>query len=75
MTAPNDPPDPILTHLPPERLLETSNWHLIQAGLVCMHHVETVQRYVAYENQHDQRPWVLQLLAERATDLRNCAPK
>lgn len=70
MTAADDTADPILTQLPPERLLETSNGRLIQAGLVCMHQVTTVQMYAAHENQHRQRPWVLRLLAERASDLR-----
>lgn len=62
--------DAILEHLPPERLLTASQWQLIRAGIVCMHHVETVQQYVGYENRHDQRQWVLRLLAQRAAELR-----
>lgn len=68
--GPDSSTDAIREQLPPERLLATSEWRLIQAGIVCMHHVETVQQYVAYENQNEQRSWVLRLLAERAETLR-----
>lgn len=62
--------DAICEQLPPERLLTDTQWQLIRAGIVCMHHVETVQQYVAYENQHEQRLWVLRRLAKRSETLR-----
>lgn len=56
--------------LPPEKFLETDHPRLIRAGVVCMHDIETVRAYVAHENQHQQRGWVLRLLATRAATLR-----
>lgn len=61
--------DAILTELPPEKLLDTSNHRLIRAGLQCMYSRETVQAYLGYENQHQNRTWVQRLLAERAREL------
>jgi predicted Fe-S protein YdhL (DUF1289 family) len=68
--ARNDETDPILEQLPPEQLLETTHWDLIKAGIVCMHQIETVQQYVAYENQHQQRTAILRLLQQRAATIR-----
>ena len=56
--------------LPPETLLDTDHYQLIRAGVACMYDVETVRAYVAHENQHQQRGWVLRLLATRAATLR-----
>mgnify|MGYP006278496553 FL=1 len=57
--------------LPPETLLDTDQYQLIRAGVACMYDVETVRAYVAHENQHQQRGWVLRLLATRAATLRD----
>lgn len=67
-TAPDG--DTILEKLPPEQLLETEQWQLIQAGTACMHELDTVQQYVAYENQHAQRTWIFHLLSHRGRELR-----
>ena len=64
-----DPDDKILEELPPDRFLDTSNARLIKAGLHCMHSRETVQQYLAYENQHENRTWIQRLLARRAREL------
>ena len=56
--------------LPPETLLDTDQLRLIRAGVACMDDIETVRAYVAYENQHRGRGWVLRLLARRAAQLR-----
>jgi hypothetical protein len=61
---------PITEVLPPEKLLETDQTSLIRGGVACMHDIETVQQYVAYENRNDRRRWVLRMLAERAATLR-----
>ena len=63
----------ILEALPPATLLETDNQRLIRGGVACMHDVETVREYVGYENQHQRRRWVLQMLADRAATLRESA--
>lgn len=68
--VPDSDTDAICEQLPPEQLLETSKWRLIRAGIICMHHIETVQQYAAYENQHEQRRWVLRSLADQATEIR-----
>jgi hypothetical protein len=34
-----------------------------------MHSRETVQQYLAYENQHENRTWIQRLLARRAREL------
>jgi len=56
--------------LPPEKLLDTNQQGLMRGGIACMHDIPTVQQYVAYENQHERRRWVLRMLAERAAVLR-----
>ena len=56
--------------LPPATLLDTDQPRLIRAGVACMHDVDTIRAYVAYENQHQRRGWVLRLLARRAATLR-----
>jgi len=61
--------DKILEEIPPERFLETTNTRLLLAGLKCMHSRETVMRYLAYENQHENRTWIQRLLADRAREL------
>jgi cell division FtsZ-interacting protein ZapD len=63
-------PTRIAEALPPERLLETNQQRLIRGGIACMHDIPTVQQYVAYENQHERRRWVLRMLANRASMLR-----
>lgn len=64
-----DSDDKILEELPPKRFLDTSNARLIKAGLHCMHSRETIQQYLAYENQHKNRTWVQRFLARRAREL------
>ena len=61
--------DAIQDKLPPDKLLDTTNARLIRAGLQCMHARETVQVYLGYENQHENRTCVQRLLAERAREL------
>lgn len=61
---------PITEAIPPEKLLETDQASLIRGGVACMHDIETVQQYVAYENRNDPRRWVFRMLAERAATLR-----
>ena len=63
-------PTQIAEALPPEKLLETNQQGLIRGGIACMHDIPTVQQYVAYENQHERRRWVLRMLAKRAATLR-----
>jgi len=65
----------ILEKLPPETLLETDHLRLIRAGVACMHDIETVRAYVAHENQHRRRRWVLRMLADRAATLREPPPE
>lgn len=61
--------DGILDQLPPEKLLETTNPKLLRGGLQCMHTVETVKQYVAYENGNAARPHVLKQLQARAAEI------
>ncbi len=63
-------PTRITDALPPEKLLGTNQQRLMRGGIACMHDIPTVQQYVAYENQHERRRWVLRMLAERAATLR-----
>jgi peptidyl-tRNA hydrolase len=65
-----DSADRVLIELPPEKLLDTSNFRLIRGGVECMYSVETVKQYVAHENATEQREQVLQLLQKRAEELR-----
>lgn len=63
--------DNILDQLPPERLLETNNSKHLRGGLQCMHSVETVKKYVAYENENKNRSHVLSKLHARATEIKS----
>ena len=65
----------IREQLPPETLLNTDQYRVIRAGIACMHDVDTIQEYVAHENQHQRRRWVLRMLADRAATLRESAPE
>lgn len=56
--------------LPPETFLETDHPRLIRAGVACMNDIDTVRAYIAHENQHQGRGWVLRLLASRAATVR-----
>lgn len=60
----------ILEDLPPEKLLETNQQRLINAGVQCMHDIDEIREYVAFENTHENRRWVLRMLHERAEELR-----
>lgn len=68
MSRPDD--GGIREKLPPETLLNTDQRRLVRAGVACVHDIETVRAYVAHENQHQRRGWVLRLLARRAVTLR-----
>lgn len=63
--------DAILDQLPPEKLLDTNNPKLLRGGFRCMHSVETVQKYVGYENSNAKRTHVLKRLQARAAEIRN----
>ena len=67
---PENKGDDILDQLPPEKLLETTNPKLLRGGLQCMHSVKTVKKYVAYENNHEQRQFILNDLQARAREIR-----
>ncbi|KAA9397726.1 hypothetical protein [Haloarcula sp. CBA1129] len=62
--------DPILDKLPPERLLDADDLQPIVAGINCMHSIETIQQYLAHENQHANRTPVQSRLRERAREIR-----
>jgi hypothetical protein len=66
----SDDRDAILDELPPERLLDGDHLQPILAGIRCMRSVETVQQYLAYENQHRNRTPVQSNLRMRARELR-----
>ncbi|KAA9400708.1 hypothetical protein Har1131_18700 [Haloarcula sp. CBA1131] len=66
----SDTSDPILDTLPPERLLEADHFQPIVAGINCMHSIETIQQYLAYENQYKNRTPVQSRLRERAREIR-----
>ncbi|GGK82933.1 hypothetical protein [Haloarcula sebkhae] len=62
--------DPILDKLPPERLLDADHLQPIVAGINCMHSIETIKQYLAYENQHESRTPVQSHLRLRAREVR-----
>ncbi|WP_114579024.1 hypothetical protein [Saliphagus sp. LR7] len=56
--------------LTPKQRLGTANPRLLDACIVTIHDMETLQECVAYENQHEQRVPILEMLARRAEELR-----
>ncbi len=58
------------TEFPPEKRLEPPNSRLIRAGITTIQDMETLRECVGYENATQRRPFVLDLLASRAQDLR-----
>lgn len=58
------------TEFPPEKRLEPPNPRLIRAGITTINDMETLRECVGYENAHQRRQFVLDLLASRAQELR-----
>jgi len=50
------------SELSPEQRLEPPNTRLINAGIVTINDMETLQECVAYENAHQNRPQILRRL-------------
>jgi hypothetical protein len=57
--------------LTPEQRLEPSNTHLINAGIVTIHDMETLRACVAYENANQQRVRILRQLKQQADEIRS----
>ncbi|QLH78275.1 hypothetical protein HZS55_13580 [Halosimplex rubrum] len=55
---------------PPEMRLEASNYRLVEAGIVTIPDMETLQECVAYENTHQNRTQILRRLKWKAEELR-----
>jgi hypothetical protein len=64
-----DPDKALREQLPPSKLLDTSNFDLIKAGIACMRREETVREYIGYENAHQQRVPIIESLALRLDGL------
>lgn len=64
---PNTPS--VLDTLPPEKLL-SDRLRMIRGGIACIKTIDELQEYVAYENQHQNRVQVLNLLQGRAEEIR-----
>jgi len=58
------------SELSPEQRLEPPNTRLINAGIVTINDMETLQECVAYENAHQNRPQILRRLKSKADELR-----
>lgn len=54
----------------PEKRLEAPNPRLIDAGIVTIPDMETLQECVAYENTHQNRTQILRRLQWKAEELR-----
>ena len=64
-----DPDKALREQLPPSKLLDTSSFDLIKAGIACMRREETVREYIGYENTHQQRVAIIESLALRLDGL------
>ena len=58
------------TGFPPEKRLEPPNSDLTRAGIATIYDMRMVRECVGYENANHRRPFVLDLLARRAQELR-----
>jgi hypothetical protein len=58
------------SELSPEQRLEPPNTRLINAGIVTINDIETLQECVAYENANQQRIPILRRLKCRASEIR-----
>lgn len=56
--------------LTPKQHLEASNPRLLDACIVTIPDLDTLHECVAYENQHQQRVPILDMLTQRAEELR-----
>jgi hypothetical protein len=59
-----------MTEFPPAKRLEPLNPQLIRAGIATIHDMETLGECVGYENAHQRRQVVLDLLVRRAKVIR-----
>jgi predicted hydrolase (HD superfamily) len=71
---PDQDTDPVLQKLPPEKLLAADRLRPIRAGIRCMDSIETIQKYLAYENANRDRTQVQAALRMRARELRDAEP-
>jgi hypothetical protein len=55
----------VLEQLPPEKLLDTSNYRVITPAITMMGEVETVEQYLEYERAHRNRGGIIRRLTER----------
>ncbi|WP_114578535.1 hypothetical protein [Saliphagus sp. LR7] len=58
------------SELTPKQRVEATNPRVLDACIATIHDLETLQACVAYENQHQQRVPILEMLARRAEELR-----
>jgi len=61
----------VSSELSPKQRLEPPNVDLLNAGIVSISDIETLQACVAYENTHQQRTPVLRQLAVQAARIRS----
>lgn len=54
----------VLEQLPPEKLLDTSNYRVITPVITMMGEVETVEQYLEYERAHRNRGGIIRWLTE-----------
>jgi len=55
----------VLEQLPPEKLLDTSNYCVITPAITMMGEVKTVEQYLEYERAHRNRGGIIRRLTER----------
>lgn len=55
--------------LPPEKLLE-GNIRQIEAGLQCIDDIPSLQKYMAFENKHENRTPIQEAIRLRADEIR-----
>jgi hypothetical protein len=55
----------ILEQLPPQKLLDTSNYRVITPAITMMGEVETVEQYLEYERANRNRGGIIRRLTER----------
>jgi hypothetical protein len=55
----------VLEQLPPQKLLDTSNYRVITPAITMMGEVETVEQYLEYERANRNRGGIIRRLTER----------
>ena len=61
----------VLEELPPEKLLDSTAPSVIKPAIRMMGQVETIELYLDYEREHEDRPGIVRYISNRISELQD----